>query len=72
MKTELVKKKNEKRKRNPEYTEIVKKKKRIEQPTQEKKGKKKELKVVKSDQKLRLVLFVGPLRVFNYNIVIEL
>ena len=28
--------------------------------------------MVKSDQKLRLVLFVGLLRVFNYNIVIEL
>ena len=35
-------------------------------------GKERKKKRVKSDQKLRLVLFVGPLRVFNYNIVIEL
>ena len=69
MKTELVKKKNEKRKRNPEQTEIVKKKKRIEQPTQEKKGKKKSQKVVKS---CGWVLFVNPLYVFNCNIAIEL
>ena len=45
-----------------------KKKKRTEQPTQEKKGKKSQ-KMVKS---CGYVLFVGPLCVFNYNIVIEL
>ena len=43
------------------------KKKKTEQPTQEKKEKK-----VNSGQKLRLVLFVGSLCVFNYNIAIEL
>ena len=45
-----------------------KKKKKNRTANQEKKGKKK----VKSGQKLVLVLFVGPLCVFNYNIVIEL
>ena len=44
-------------------------KKKTKQPTQEKKGRKKK---VKSSQKGRLVLFVGPLCVFNYNIAIEL
>ena len=43
-------------------------KKKTEQLTQEKKEKKK----VKIGQKLRLVLFVGPLCMFNYNIAIEL
>ena len=45
-------------------------KNKTEQQTQEKKGKKK--KKVKSSQKVQLVLFVGPLCVFNHNIVIEL
>ena len=47
----------------------VKKKKRTELPTRRRKGKKKR---VKSGQKVGLVLFVSPLCVFNYNIVIEL
>ena len=45
------------------------KKKRIKQPTQEKKGKKKIQKVVRS---CGWVLFVGLLCVFNYNIAFEL
>ena len=40
------------------------KKKKTEQPTQEKKS--------QSGQKLRLVLFTGPSYVFNYKNVIEL
>ena len=51
----------------PKLTEANIKKKRTEQPTQEKEKKK-----VKSGQKVQLVLFVGPLCMFNYNIVIEL
>ena len=47
----------------------VKKKKKNRTANQEKKGKKKR---VKSGQKVGLVLFVSPLCVFNYNIVIEL
>ena len=47
----------------------VKKKKKNRTANQEKKGEKKR---VKSGQKVGLVLFVSPLCVFNYNIVIEL
>ena len=51
----------------PKLTEAKKKKKKkTEQLTPEK------IKKVKSGQKLQLVLFVGPLCVFNYNITIEL
>ena len=46
-----------------------KEKKRTEQPTQRRKEKKK---IVKSGQKVRLVLFVSPLCVFNYKNAIEL
>ena len=54
------------KKKKPEQTEPMKKKKN-EQPRKRKKKKK-----VKSGQKLWLVLFVGLLCVFNYNIVIKL
>ena len=50
-------------------TEPSEKKKKNRTANQEKKGKKKR---VKSGQKVGLVLFVSPLCVFNYNIVIEL
>ena len=53
-------------KKNPEQTEPMKKKKPNNQPKRRKEKK------VKSGQKVRLVLFVGPLYVFNYNITIEL
>ena len=67
------KKKKKKERRNLEQTEVKersrrKKKKKNWTANQEKKGKKK----VKSGKKLRSVLFVGPLSVFNYNIGIEL
>ena len=55
-----------KKKRHEDQTS---KRKGTKQPTQEKKGKKKGQKVVKS---CGWVLFVGPLCVFNYNIAIEL
>ena len=48
----------------------VKKKKKIEPNCQP--GEEREKKRVKSGQKVRLVLFVGPLCMFNYNIAIEL
>ena len=56
-----------KNKINPELkTEPVKKKNRTANPREEMK------KRVKCGQKVRLVLFVGPLCVINYNITIEL
>ena len=58
--------KKKKKKRNLEQIELVKKKKK--QPTRRRKEKKKS-KVVKN---CGWVLFVGPIYVFNYNIVIEL
>ena len=66
--------KKKKERRNPEQTEVKerrkkKKKKNNRTANQEKKGKKKKSQVVKSCSS---VLFVGPLYVFNYNIVIEL
>ena len=66
----LVKKKEEKKPSTDRSERKKKKKKKKKNRTtnQEKKGKKK----VKSGQKLQPVLFVGPLSVFNYNIVIEL
>ena len=66
----LVKKEEEKKPSTDRSERKKKKKKKKKNRTanQEKKGKKK----VKSGQKLVLVLFVGPLCVFNYNIVIEL
>ena len=67
------------KKKNPKQTEPVKERRRkiiiiiiiiTEQPTRRiKEKKKKKSKVVKS---CSWVLFVGPLCVFNYNIVIEL
>ena len=77
MKTEPVKedkKEKEKREKKPrtdrsERKKKKKKKKNNRTANQEKKGKKKKSQVVKSCSS---VLFVGPLYVFNYNIVIEL
>ena len=67
-KEEKEKKKNKETQNRPKWKkeEDEKKETQNSQPREERKKK------VKSGQKLRSVLFVGPLYVFNYNIVIEL
>ena len=66
----LVKEEEEKKKkRNPEQTEPVKEDEEKKKELNSQPRKKKSQKVVKS---CSWILFVGPLRVFNYNISIEL
>ena len=70
MKTELVKEEEKTHNRSNQW----KKKKKEEEETQEKKEPNSQPREErkKENQKLRLVLFMGPLCVFNYNIAIEL